>query len=55
MKDKFTAGEELIIKFKVGKTTESGVFIYPANSDPSAGQWYYQDEIKKSIMENRDA
>lgn len=55
MKEKFIVGEELTMKFKIAKVTESGVFIYPANGDASAGQWYYHDEIKKSIVEDKNA
>lgn len=51
MKDKFFAGEEVAIKFKVGKVTDNGVFIYPVGCDTGAGQWFYKSELKGAIVE----
>ena len=56
MKDgKFVVGEIVLVKFKVENATQTGVFIYPANGDESAGQWYYKKELEKSIVEVKNA
>ena len=53
MKDRFSVGEELTLKFKVAKVTESGVFIYPVGSE-AAGQWFTKQELKDA-REDKDA